>query len=328
MSFDYNSHFQKYAARFVAPPTPIRKRRSMNFEGSVIVRGRTPAPAATRTAEYSPRKRSRRDTDEFEMPPACRVVGNKLLFPLDHEVGDVSIMREPNKMVKVKWRVTRGDRRRVRIINREVRDVSMEEPGLEVEMAVRDADMQEPWIDVEEEEGAEDADMQEPRIDVEGEEDVDMEVQRIDVEEDAEDADMQGPRIDMEEEEDAEDVDMEVQRMDVEEDAEDADMQEPMINVEEVEDAEDIDMEVQRIDVEEVEEAEDADMEVQRIDVEEEEGAEDADMQEPRMDVEEEDAEDPEVRRMDVDEPVGIVLMEGYWETGEELVSKMISTCP
>jgi len=115
MKVDFNLYFKEHASSssfVITPPTPIRKRRSMNFEGSVMVRGRTPAPAATRTAEYSPRKRrrDRRDTDEFEMPPACRVVGAKLKFPLNHEVRDV-VMREPKKMIK--WRVNRGKRRRI-----------------------------------------------------------------------------------------------------------------------------------------------------------------------------------------------------------------------
>jgi hypothetical protein len=115
MKVDFNLYFKEHASSssfVITPPTPIRKRRSIYFEGSVMVRGRTPAPAATRTAEYSPRKRrrDRRDTDEFEMPPACRVVGAKLKFPLNHEVRDV-VMREPKKMIK--WRVNRGKRRRI-----------------------------------------------------------------------------------------------------------------------------------------------------------------------------------------------------------------------
>ena len=116
MKVDFNFYFKEHASSssfVITPPTPpIRKRRSMNFEGSVMVRGRTPAPAATRTAEYSPRKRrrDRRDTDEFEMPPACRVVGKQLIFPLNHEVGDDVVMREAKKIIK--WRVTRGKRRR------------------------------------------------------------------------------------------------------------------------------------------------------------------------------------------------------------------------
>jgi hypothetical protein len=97
------SHYE-HEERIVAPATPIRKRRSMNCEGSVMLRGRTPAPAATRTAEYSPRKRRR---DEFQMPPACRMVGAELKFPL---AGDV-ISREPKKIIKC--RVTnRGMSRR------------------------------------------------------------------------------------------------------------------------------------------------------------------------------------------------------------------------
>jgi len=119
------SHYE-HEEKIVAPPTPIRKRRSIDFLGSVIVRGRIPAPAATRTAEYSPRKRSRVDirvdTYEFEMPPACRVVGKQLIFPseADEEVGDF-VMEEPKFEVAeriVRWRVT-GDRRRVTKINRE-----------------------------------------------------------------------------------------------------------------------------------------------------------------------------------------------------------------
>jgi hypothetical protein len=113
MKVDFNLYFKEHASSssfVITPPTPIRKRRSIYFEGSVMVRGRTPAPAATRTAEYSPRKR-RRDTDEFEMPPACRVVGAKLKFPLNHEVGDDVVMREPKKIIK--WRVNRGKRRRI-----------------------------------------------------------------------------------------------------------------------------------------------------------------------------------------------------------------------
>ena len=96
------SHYE-HEERIVAPATPIRKRRSMNCEGSVMLRGRTPAPAATRTAEYSPRKRRR---DEFQMPPACRMVGAELKFPL---AGDV-ILREPKKIIKRK--VNRGMTRR------------------------------------------------------------------------------------------------------------------------------------------------------------------------------------------------------------------------
>jgi hypothetical protein len=116
MKVDFNLYFKEHASSssfVITPPTPIRKRRSIYFEGSVMVRGRTPAPAATRTAEYSPRKRrrDRRDTDEFEMPPACRVVGAKLKFPLNHEVGDDVVMREPKKIIK--WRVNRGKRRRI-----------------------------------------------------------------------------------------------------------------------------------------------------------------------------------------------------------------------
>ena len=117
--------FSNYIRREVSPPTPIRKRRSVDYEGTVTVRGRTPKPAGTRTSEYSPRKRSRvpipfrLNTYAFEMPPACRVVGNTLIFPSesDVEAGDI-IMEEPTALEVedklVRCRFAMRDRRRVR----------------------------------------------------------------------------------------------------------------------------------------------------------------------------------------------------------------------
>ena len=114
MLFDF-SHFE--VERRAVVPTPIRKRRSMDFAGSITVRGQIPAPAAPRTAEHSPRKRIRVDVNQkhkrpspipfrldstnevptkasncssaiFQMPPACCLVGDKFIFPSQQEVGD------------------------------------------------------------------------------------------------------------------------------------------------------------------------------------------------------------------------------------------------